>query len=51
LCLFVAGRHVKALNVLEFMLGDVQPLTLPQNFYQRALSGDPTKSSPMRALS
>ncbi len=41
LCLFVAGRHVKALNVLEFMLGDVQPLTLPQNFYQRALSGDP----------
>lgn len=41
LCLFVAGRHVKALRVLETMLGDVQPLTLPQNFYQRALSGDP----------
>lgn len=41
LCLLVAGRHVKALNMLELLLGDVQPLTLPQNFYQRALSGDP----------
>jgi predicted PurR-regulated permease PerM len=41
LCLLVAGRHVKALNILEFLLGDVQPLTLPQKFYQRALSGDP----------
>ena len=41
LCLLVAGRHVKALNILEFLLGDVQPLTLPQNFYQRALSADP----------
>jgi predicted PurR-regulated permease PerM len=40
LCLLVAGRHVKALNTLEFLLGDVQPLTLPQNFYQRALSAD-----------
>jgi hypothetical protein len=41
LCLLVAGRHVKALNILELLLGDVQPLTLPQNFYQRALVGDP----------
>jgi predicted PurR-regulated permease PerM len=41
LCLLVAGRHVKALNILELLLGDVQPLTLPQKFYQRALSGDP----------
>ena len=41
LCLLVAGRHVKALNILEFLLGDGQPLTLPQNFYQRALSADP----------
>jgi predicted PurR-regulated permease PerM len=40
LCLLVIGRHVKALNILEFLLGDVQPLTLPQKFYQRALSGD-----------
>jgi predicted PurR-regulated permease PerM len=41
LCLLVAGRHVKALNILEMLLGEVQPLTLPQNFYQRALAGDP----------
>jgi predicted PurR-regulated permease PerM len=41
LCLLVAGRHVKALNILVLLLGEVQPLTLPQNFYQRALVGDP----------
>src|SRR5450631_619588 len=41
LCLLVAGRHVKALKILELLLGDVQPLSLPQNFYQRALSADP----------
>jgi len=41
LCLLVAGRHMKALGSLELLLGDVQPLTLPQRFYQRALSGDP----------
>jgi len=41
LCLLVAGRHMKALESLELLLGDVQPLTLPQKFYQRALSGDP----------
>jgi hypothetical protein len=41
LCLLVAGRHVRALNILELLLGEVQPLTLPQNFYQRALVGDP----------
>jgi predicted PurR-regulated permease PerM len=41
LCLLVAGRHVKALRFLEFLLGDVQPLTMAQKFYQRALSGDP----------
>jgi predicted PurR-regulated permease PerM len=40
LCLLVAGRHVKTLNILEMLLGEVQPLTLPQNFYQRALAGD-----------
>lgn len=40
LCLVVAGRHVKALSVLELLLGDTQALTLPQRFYQRALSGD-----------
>jgi len=40
LCLVVAGRYVKALNALEILLGEVPALTLPQNFYQRALSGD-----------
>ena len=41
LCLVVAGRHVKALGILELLLSDAQSLTLPQRFYQRALSGDP----------
>jgi predicted PurR-regulated permease PerM len=41
LCLLVAGRHMKAFGILELLLGDVQPLTLPQKFYQRALAGDP----------
>jgi predicted PurR-regulated permease PerM len=41
LCLLVAGRHTKGLGVLELLLGSAQPLTLPQRFYQRALSGDP----------
>jgi predicted PurR-regulated permease PerM len=40
LCLVVAGRHIKALHILEVLLSDAQPLTLPQRFYQRALSGD-----------
>jgi predicted PurR-regulated permease PerM len=40
LCLLVAGRHAKALGVLELLLGNARPLTLPQRFYQRALSGD-----------
>jgi len=29
-----------ALNFLDLLLGDTQTLTLPQKFYQRALSGD-----------
>jgi len=41
LCLVVAGRHIKALGILELLLSDSQPLTLPQKFYQRSLSGDP----------
>jgi predicted PurR-regulated permease PerM len=41
LCLLVAGRHTKGLGVLELLLGNARPLTLPQRFYQRALSGDP----------
>jgi predicted PurR-regulated permease PerM len=39
-CLLVAGRHVKALSLLEILLGDTQALTMAQGFYQRALSGD-----------
>src|SRR5271157_1928980 len=41
LCLLVAGRHMKGLGVLELVLGNAQPLTSAQSFYQRALSGDP----------
>lgn len=41
LCLVVAGRHIKTLRVLELLLSDAQVLSLPQKFYQRALSGDP----------
>jgi predicted PurR-regulated permease PerM len=41
LCLLVAGRHMKGIGVLELLLGNARPLTLPQRFYQRALSGDP----------
>jgi predicted PurR-regulated permease PerM len=40
LCLVVAGRYIPALNVLEILLGEVRALSLAQNFYQRALSGD-----------
>jgi predicted PurR-regulated permease PerM len=41
LCLLVAGRHMKGLGALELLLGNAMPLTLPQRFYQRALSDDP----------
>ncbi len=40
LCILVGGRHIKALRFLDLLLGDTQALTLPQKFYQRALSGD-----------
>ncbi|GGA02202.1 AI-2E family transporter [Dyella caseinilytica] len=40
LCLVVAGRHVKALSLLEILLGDRPALSLPERFYQRMLSGD-----------
>ncbi len=40
LCILVIGRHIRALGFLELLLGDTQALTLPQKFYQRALSGD-----------
>ena len=51
LCLVVAGRHVKALSLLDVLLGDTQALTMPQRFYQRALSADPTRSSRAPAAS
>jgi hypothetical protein len=40
LCLLVVGRHIRALRFLELLLGDTQALTLPQSFYQRALSAN-----------
>jgi hypothetical protein len=40
LCLVVAGRHVKGLNLLDIMLGAGEALTMPERFYQRALSAD-----------
>ncbi|HEX8961727.1 MAG TPA: AI-2E family transporter [Rhodocyclaceae bacterium] len=40
LCLLVTGRHVKALAILDILLGDAPALTMPERFYQRALSGD-----------
>jgi predicted PurR-regulated permease PerM len=40
LCLLVIGRHIRALSFLDLLLGNTQALTLPQKFYERALSGD-----------
>jgi predicted PurR-regulated permease PerM len=40
LCLVVVGRHVRALSLLDILLGDSQALTMPERFYQRALSAD-----------
>ena len=40
LCLAVAGRHTRSFAAIDIILGDGPALTLPQKFYQRALSGD-----------
>ena len=40
MCLLVAGRNVKALHLLDILLSDAHALTMPQRFYQRALSAD-----------
>jgi predicted PurR-regulated permease PerM len=40
LCLLVGGRYIRALRFLDLLLGNAPALTLPQRFYQRALSGD-----------
>jgi predicted PurR-regulated permease PerM len=38
-CLGVLGRHIESLQFLGIMIGDEPPLTPPQSFYQRTLSG------------
>ncbi len=40
ICLVVMGRHFESLRFLEVMLGDNPPLSPPEIFYQRILSGD-----------
>jgi len=40
LCLVVAGRHVRALEPVTILLGEVPNVTTSQRFYQRVLSGD-----------
>jgi predicted PurR-regulated permease PerM len=40
LCLLVGGRYIRTLRFLDLLLGNAPALTLPQRFYQRALSGD-----------
>lgn len=40
LCLVVAGHYIQSLNFLEILLGEVPALTMPENLYQRVLSGD-----------
>ncbi|HEY2021518.1 AI-2E family transporter, partial [Paraburkholderia sp.] len=44
LCLLVLGRHVRRLEFLDVLLGDQPALTPIQNFYQRALAGDPDEA-------
>jgi len=41
LCVLVLGRHVARLEFLDVLLGDQPALTPIENFYQRALAGDP----------
>lgn len=41
-CLLVAGRHMKGLGVLELLLGNATPLSVPQKSHEQApRSGDP----------
>lgn len=44
LCLVVIGRHVERLEFLDVLLGDRPALTPVENFYQRALAGDPDEA-------
>jgi hypothetical protein len=43
ICLVVMGRHFERLEFLDIMLGDEQPLSPPEIFYQRMLAGDPAE--------
>jgi len=40
LCLVVAGRHVRALEPITILLGDVPNVNVAQRFYQRILAGE-----------
>lgn len=40
LCLVVAGRHVRALEPVTILLGDVPDVNVAQRFYQRVLAGE-----------
>lgn len=40
LCLVVMGRHVKALEFMDVLLGDRPPLTPVENLYQRVVAGN-----------
>ncbi|WGS53181.1 AI-2E family transporter [Paraburkholderia sp. D15] len=44
LCLLVLGRHIRRLEFLDVLLGDQPALTPIENFYQRALAGDPDEA-------
>jgi hypothetical protein len=41
LCLVVVGRHAKALEFFDVLLGDRPALPVVERFYQRVLAGDP----------
>ena len=41
LCFVVLGRHVKAFEFMDVLLGDRPPLTPADSFYQRLLANDP----------
>jgi hypothetical protein len=44
-CLVVVGRHIKALEFIEVLLGDEPALEPEERFYQRLLAGDATEAA------
>ncbi|MFC3127711.1 AI-2E family transporter [Pseudoroseomonas globiformis] len=50
LCLVVMGRHVQRFEFLDVLLGDRPALTPVENFYQRALAGDPDEAEEQAEL-